>query len=113
MMEWISVKDRLPDDPFEVLVLLDNSIIKITKYFPRGWEKMPRELITDNPRWDIPQEWKEVTHWMPLPKLPEKTSKGGWICGSCIELQHTGNFANLKEDCQKCGAKKVFCYWAN
>lgn len=78
-MEWISVKDRLPPDDEDVLVYhLDDKHITVgyfnsdnvksyiesdgnTFYIDNGWET------------EIPWAPKgSVTHWMPLPKPPEK-----------------------------------------
>ena len=72
MSEWISVKDRLPEDMGAVLVIVSGTPRKnITldgayefgEYDPdEGWilEMWP--------------EWKDatVTHWMPLPEPPEE-----------------------------------------
>ena len=67
--EWVSVEDELPDFDTPVLVyvkdIFDNkSIINITKY-----------TIT----YDLTNNWLgyenssfKITHWMPLPKPPEK-----------------------------------------
>lgn len=60
MTSWISVKDRLPEDQQEVLVCtrskngsrnIDKGYLAIDHFIHRGRA--------------------EVTHWMPLPELPE------------------------------------------
>lgn len=77
-MEWISVKDRLPENDEDVLVYhwddrhicvgcFDESRVSFyiesdgTKFYTDcGWET------------DIPWAQKgQVTHWMPLPEAPE------------------------------------------
>lgn len=80
MAEWISVKDRLPEEGKEVLVFaigkLDNFIgetaIAISDYtnislVPQiihrmGWRAPWQYFLTDY----------EITHWMPLPEPPVK-----------------------------------------
>jgi hypothetical protein len=87
-MEWISVKDRLPNDLKEVLLfhifkeknVQENYIIfvgyldKLNREWVCGWDGMfpPYE---DNPINDFFSECfrlkiNEITHWMPLPKPP-------------------------------------------
>ncbi len=63
-MEWISVKDRFPDDDDRYLVYEPGVGVYIAfttlcngKYF---W-------------WDDCLKPRNVTHWAPLPKLPEVT----------------------------------------
>ncbi len=62
--EWISVKDRLPEDQEEVLVCtrLKNGIRNIDK----GYMAIDRF---------IHRGCAEVTHWMPLPHLPKETAR--------------------------------------
>ncbi|MGN0787103.1 MAG: DUF551 domain-containing protein [Christensenellales bacterium] len=59
--EWISVKDKLPEDQVEVLVLtrsmkgmrnVDKGYLSIDHFIHRGRA--------------------QVTHWMPMPEPPEK-----------------------------------------
>ena len=60
--KWISVKDRLPEDDRNVLVYDDHDI-----QFWVAWHD------ESNNKW-YTQEGDRVygvTHWMPLPKLPE------------------------------------------
>lgn len=66
MTEWISVKDRLPEWREWVLVTHVGEVDRgrlIEDYgYPRGyyWDVVGYEGLID------------VTHWMPLPKPPEK-----------------------------------------
>jgi hypothetical protein len=64
-MEWISVKDRLPDDRSEMY------LVWYTK--TNSWEFA---FIEHDGEWDLPdQGWggANVTHWMPLPEPPKQT----------------------------------------
>ena len=66
MAEWISVKDRLPEQMKKVLTTVEYDFngkhyrhLKIAYYDGNGkWEPLSRQ--TD-----------EITHWMPLPDPPE------------------------------------------
>ena len=69
--EWISVKDRLPDQSGEVLVIVSGNPQKnitldcayeLAEYDPYdGW------IMEMWPEW----EDAVVTHWMPIPQLPK------------------------------------------
>lgn len=66
MSEWISVKDRLPDEFGEYLGLVDEFEFRgpeIVQFDEDGFQ-----------RW-YNYEWNKshVTHWMPLPEPPEET----------------------------------------
>ena len=61
-MEWISVKDRLPEKHTFNLVYSDETGIDVIYFGYRG--------IFQN---DYADEVKGITHWMPLPEPP----KGG------------------------------------
>jgi hypothetical protein len=56
---WISVKDRLPDMYVEVLSIdkEKNTVVSWVKY---------------NNGWESNDDFYEITHWMPLPLLPEE-----------------------------------------
>lgn len=62
-MEWISVKDRLPEEGERVLTC-KNGIIEIHKYDSRrnGW--------VDERDWFWSMAM--VAHWMPLPEPPKE-----------------------------------------
>lgn len=91
MSEWISVKDRLPDEEEDVIVL-----IREIEHYGRHKEKRKvyHWIYTG---WCIDGEWATtychgfqkissenekypdcehtVTHWMPFPKLPQEESE--------------------------------------
>ena len=59
MAEWISVKDRLPEDEKSVLVITKNGKPWVAHYDLkwRGWRTSGSTTIT---------------HWMPLPEPPKE-----------------------------------------
>ena len=61
--EWISVKDRLPEEKTRVLVFVTHSSIKIDtdRIVGRIWV-----------RWN-----GHITHWMPLPEPPKEAHANG------------------------------------
>lgn len=75
---WISVKDRLPQaskrvDSDKYLILLHGKFPAISQYmkgFKSHWEecKVDNFRVIDNK--GIPSVFNNVTHWMPIPKLP-------------------------------------------
>ena len=67
MAEWISVKDRLPEEKGQYLVT----------YHPCHWDNVEENTIcvgTDSfvngKRW-AKNKYQRVTHWMPLPEPPK------------------------------------------
>lgn len=62
-MEWISVKDRLPDPMTSVLAYSRGSIYQPDDY--PHCEVLGYDPDVWNPGWSF------VTHWMPLPEPPE------------------------------------------
>lgn len=58
MSEWISVRDRLPEENGDYLVALDDGYIGVTWY-------------SADEGFDLWADAGEVTHWMPLPEPPE------------------------------------------
>lgn len=69
VQEWISVKDRLPETETEVLVFRVDYVSILTYGYNRRGNLCFKYM-------DECGYWREcfgseVTHWMPLPKLPQ------------------------------------------
>ena len=66
-MKWISVKDRRPELLEPVLTCYRKpgaiGVITIRHKVSEGWYAMNSDYVCPN---------KNVTHWMPLPDLPEE-----------------------------------------
>ena len=59
MNEWISVKERLPDNGEVVLVCDEHELILMAEHYSYGWVSNPLFVKI------------KVTHWMPLPEPPK------------------------------------------
>ena len=57
--EWISVKDRLPEDDEVVIICTDKNFVYAGELIGDTW-------FLDNDSWTA-----TVTHWMPTPKPPK------------------------------------------
>ena len=57
VQEWISVKDRLPEQGEEAICIAADGDMMIGKYTEWGWM--------------FPCYFEELTHWMPLPEPPK------------------------------------------
>ena len=89
-MEWISVKDRLPEKRDIYLVYADGQIAL-------------GDFEADTQHWDIQpycNAWymstSLVTHWMPLPELPAKS----WA--ACIGDARDGTTISITIDVSDC-----------
>ncbi len=60
-MEWISVKDRLPEDGVQVL-----------QYNPNGWRTVAGFILQSGAPKGVSIDClrSNATHWMPLPEPP-------------------------------------------
>lgn len=76
-MEWISVKDRLPEDRKSVLAYADNGATFVASH-DDDWYVDTGEYYYSSPL-------ANITHWMPLPPAP----KGGRTNYSieCLEIK--------------------------
>ncbi len=63
-MEWISVKDRLPESEVMVLTYLEDDNHYMIDYI----------IMFDVPLWAciLERDNYKVTHWMPLPEAPKE-----------------------------------------
>ena len=57
---WIPVKERLPEMPSENYLVVKNGVVGIS-LFRGDWNNFQCDL----------EDFQCVTHWQPLPKLPE------------------------------------------
>lgn len=63
-MEWISVKERPPEDRDEILIITEDCEYYVCDYFPsvnQFWVNECELLLAER-----------VTHWMPLPPPPHE-----------------------------------------
>ena len=77
VQEWISVKDRLPDETGRYLAVKkriapdelggNRTDIVILRFFVDKGFRMPTHI----PEWINKEINEEVTHWMPLPQPPK------------------------------------------
>lgn len=86
-MKWISIEDSLPDKQGEIVVLVGGKIFlgyslpygtlfltecKFVYFFSKPSFIPGSDIsMTNGSYWSIPSEYKEVTHWMPLPQPPK------------------------------------------
>jgi len=67
-MEWINVKERLPEENTTVLVCKHNRLVCAMRYFNRE-----PDLLMSKPHFyynDIEQT-SQITHWQNLPQPPQ------------------------------------------
>lgn len=71
--QWISVKDRLPEDNRPVLCCVSDTTGEGRKYVIGSCEHSEFWFlkIGDNKRFSFPYMQIKVTHWMPLSELPK------------------------------------------
>lgn len=81
--QWISVKDRLPELDQEVLVYAVGKVdgfighhvyALCNRFVQRIFLSAPGHEMWSSP-WDYFHMDYKITHWMPLPELPEEVNK--------------------------------------
>ena len=72
MSEWISVKERLPEQP-GVFLVITKAGNQSVQWFHMLDKNIPVETYKDTLRYfcDVSQHEK-ITHWMPLPPPPKE-----------------------------------------
>lgn len=65
-MDWISVKDRLPESDDYVLVHLKYGLVRVGQYRSGDWYYCAGLYMTEYACGRC-----AVTHWMPIPAPPE------------------------------------------
>lgn len=63
--EWISVKDERKPPNFKVVLITDGECVDLGAWQGEGWAS----------DFSYVDESEDVTHWMPLPKLPKEGEK--------------------------------------
>lgn len=77
-MNWISVKDRLPDQCWKVIILYDTDKISIGYWDKCLYRCAPGAQLEEKIVWGLADNCcesevaDEVTHWIPLPKTPDE-----------------------------------------
>ncbi len=66
-MYWINVKDRLPEKGMMIIYCSNTNIVSSIGIY---WDdpQDPRGPVPSRPDY---LTWKTVTHWMPLPEVPQ------------------------------------------
>jgi hypothetical protein len=71
-MEWISVKDKLPEEKHNCIICLINKIPIACKVHNGTFNlKIGCSFHWPSQKWIKDDFFAEVTHWMPLPDLNE------------------------------------------
>lgn len=76
LLGWFSCSEKLPDEDTPVLIVLDGvvRIGELRREHPSWEETWQSYQFWDDPTNDgMDWDWDSVTHWMPLPALPNKT----------------------------------------
>lgn len=75
MTDWISVKERLPDDGVEVLACYNNIYKVLDKKIDSFEIEMLRYFSSGIGKWvdRTNYEYVGITHWMPLPEPPKES----------------------------------------
>lgn len=70
-MEWISVKDRLPEKPMFVIVYCPDYTNYMEPIFAQWVKGKDGFIFLDFDPMNMNDITEDVTHWMPSPKPPE------------------------------------------
>jgi hypothetical protein len=118
-MEWISVKDKLPEEEMKVLVVRrlddesDNLHIDIGNFFPTRTVYSGKGTYIENnifspegccESWDHDQEL--ITHWMPMPESPDLRKRKD--CEKCTILKR--GYTNDINSCCYMEISQMRCY---
>ena len=71
MSDWISVKDRLPEDHIKILVYKDNKYTSVAVYWTEQ-ACLDSDYYKDSNPFFGDIFTGTVTHWMPLPEPPKR-----------------------------------------
>lgn len=76
MPEWISVKERLPEDGESILMIVSgkpkDNITLIGVYAIGDYSDDEGWIVDEYPEWENPN----VIYWMPLPEPPDEVEHG-------------------------------------
>lgn len=81
-MEWISVKERLPENDPNIRKHIDANFGCLTVLVYNGVVKQTNRYFCKESKMGLPKtdgwEWasRDVTHWMPLPEPPKESPIG-------------------------------------
>ena len=66
--KWTRVEDKLPEEPSDYLAIINGHVESVMFHYARRWMRYTAKgLIVDD----------NVTHWMPMPELPEGVMRFG------------------------------------
>lgn len=71
-MDWVDVKKRLPAHRTKVLFVYDKNVYKgvfLEKHIDAHCDSNETFISDDGGFYRL--EWPKITHWMPLPNLPQ------------------------------------------
>lgn len=69
MIEWISIKDKLPGDGQKVIFCIKGDDESSSGDYDAGRGKFYELCFDESLGWPV----KDISHWMPLPEPPKLT----------------------------------------
>ena len=72
-MKWINAKDSLPNIETPVIIVIGGNVCigELRWDHPSYEDSYEAYMYWDDPNDDGKEwEWRDVTHWMPIPELP-------------------------------------------